>query len=162
MSLVRHLSPLALLLTVAACAAPAPVVDLAAEEAAVRSRGEALVAAEMARDIPTAVSYFTEDAVIHGAMMPPAAGRAALPDLYAGMYEMLGPDGSFSSTSTGITVAASGDLAVEHGVNHFTVGGAMSMGKYLAVWRKVDGEWYVSHLAFSDDQPPPAPAPTGS
>lgn len=151
-------SPLALLLAASACTAAPPAVDLAAEATAVRNRGATLLAAEQARDIPAAVAHFTEDAVIHGGMMPPAAGRAALPDLYAGMYEMLGPDGTFSSNSTGVSVAASGDMAVEHGENHFMVGGAMIMGKYMAVWRKVDAEWYVSHLAFSDDQPPPAPA----
>lgn len=151
-------SPLVLLLAASACTAAPPAVDLAAEEAAIRSRGAALVAAEQARDTPAAVAYFAEDAVIHMAMMPAVTGRAALPELYEGLYSMLGPEGSFSAATTGVTVAASGDLAVEHGVNQFTIGGAMSAGKYLAVWRKVDGEWYVSHLAVSDDQPPPVPA----
>ena len=160
MLLAKPASALALLVTVTACAAPPPAVDLAALEAAIRSRGVALVAAEQARDTPTAVSYFTEDAVIHMAMMPAVTGRAALPELYEGLYAMLGPDGSFTSTTTAVAVAASGDLAVEHGMNHFTVGGAMIMGKYLAMWRKIGGEWYVSHLAVSDDQPPAAP--TGS
>ena len=157
MLLAKPVSALALLVTVTACAAPPPAVDLAAQEAAIRSRMAALVAAEQAHDIPTVVSYFTEDAVIHMAMMPAVTGRAALPALYEGLYTMLGPDGSFTSTTTAVVVAASGDFAVEHGMNHFTVGGAMTMGKYLAVWRNINGEWYVSHLAVSDDQPPPAP-----
>jgi hypothetical protein len=28
------------------------------------------------------------------------------------------------------------------------------MGKYLAVWRKIDGEWFIAALAFGSDSGP--------
>jgi hypothetical protein len=30
------------------------------------------------------------------------------------------------------------------------------MGKYLVIWRKIDGEWFVAAIAVSSDAPPPA------
>jgi hypothetical protein len=31
------------------------------------------------------------------------------------------------------------------------------MGKYLAVWKKIDGEWYAAALSFTSDAPTPVP-----
>jgi hypothetical protein len=33
------------------------------------------------------------------------------------------------------------------------------MGKYLVVWKKTDGEWYVAAVAFSSDASAPSPLP---
>lgn len=148
-----------LALALAACAPQAPVVDLAAAEAAVRARGAALLAAEQARDIPAVMAFYAEDAILQPGGMPQVTGRAGLQGLFEGMVAAMGETGSYASTTTSIQVAASGDLAIEHGVNQFTVGGATTMGKYLAIWRLTGGEWLVSHLAFSDDQPMPASPP---
>jgi uncharacterized protein (TIGR02246 family) len=135
------------------CAA-APQVDVAAETAAIRARSEALANAEAAKDAQTAVTFWTEDAIVQTAGAPETRGKQAVLDGYAGLFGALR---SFKSTTTAITVAASGDLAWEHGVNDFVFatpnGDAPEKGKYLAVWRKVDGEWYVAALAFTSDTP---------
>jgi ketosteroid isomerase-like protein len=49
-------------------------------------------------------------------------------------------------------------MAYEYGINRFvfdTPDGPMEdMGKYLVVWEKTDGEWYVAAIAVSSDAPP--------
>ena len=59
------------------------------------------------------------------------------------------------------SVAQSGDLAYETGVNRmmFTTpqGDVLDVGKYLAVWKKVDGVWYVAALSFTSDARAPMP-----
>ena len=76
---------------------------------------------------------------------------------------------SLQSTTTDVEVAASGDLAVDHGVNNITFntpqGEVKDTGKYLAVWKKVDGQWKLAAISINSDTPmpgapPPPPAPT--
>jgi hypothetical protein len=39
-------------------------------------------------------------------------------------------------------------------------GDLLDVGKYLAVWKKIDGEWYIVALSYSSDAPAPAPVGT--
>ena len=52
-------------------------------------------------------------------------------------------------------------MAWEYGINRLVFtgpdGDIVDLGKYLATWRKVDGEWYVAVVSFSSDALPPAP-----
>jgi hypothetical protein len=41
-----------------------------------------------------------------------------------------------------------------------TQGDLLDIGKYLVVWRKVKGEWYVAALSVSSDAPAPVPVST--
>lgn len=155
----RWSSPLLLAGVLAAGCAPAepaaPPVDLAAEEAALRARGLALVAAEQARDAAAVAAFYTADAIVQPVGLPAVTGRAAFQEFFAGMIAQLPPDASFSSRAGSIQLSTSGDMAVETGVNEFVIGGATTMGKYLAVWRKIDGQWMVAALSWSDDTAPP-------
>ena len=36
-------------------------------------------------------------------------------------------------------------------------GDLLDMGKYLVVWKKTDGEWFVQALSFTSDTPAPVP-----
>ena len=50
-----------------------------------------------------------------------------------------------------------GGLAYEYGINRFIFetpdGPFEDYGKYLAVWTKIDGEWFIAALSFSGDRP---------
>lgn len=146
----------AIALILGACSPPA--VDLDAEQAAIRARGEALVAAESAMDTEAALAFWAPEAIAQGHGMPQAQGREELAAVYTGFFQAVA---EFGSTSTRIDVAASGDMAWEYGINRAVVAGPdgnlLDMGKYLAVWRKIDREWYVVAVAFSSDAPAPAP-----
>ena len=131
---------------------PGPTLDEI--EAEVRARSEAVVAAEMAFDWDAAIPFFAPDVVVQPANAPQYQGREAQLEAYRTFPPML----EFESTPTAIIPSASGEMAYEYGVNHFvfeTPGGPMEdSGKYLVVWTKTDGEWFVAALTFSSDAPP--------
>lgn len=81
-----------------------------------------------------------------------------LRSLYLGFFAAVA---EFGSTTTRIDVASSGDMAWEYGVNRAVVkddqDNLLDMGKYLAAWKKMDGQWFVAAVAFSSDAPAPAP-----
>lgn len=137
-----------------------PQVDIAAETEAVRARSEGIVAAEAAFDIETALTFWAEDAISQGAGAPQVQGKEAIGDLYRQYFES-GMLKEFSGTTSHLEVSAAGDLAYEYGVNRFVLAGPegdlLDMGKYLVVWKKIEGEWFIAALAFTSDAPEPVP-----
>ncbi len=131
--------------------------NLAEIEAEVRARSKAVVEAEETGDYKKAVTFFLPDAVIQPANAPQFQGLDQLLELYE---TVLAQTTEFEGTTTEIIPAAGGDLAYEYGINRFVFetpdGPVEAFGKYLLVWRKVDREWMVAALAFSNDSPPPA------
>jgi len=137
-----------------------PQVDIAAETEAVRARSEGIASAEAAFDVAAALTFWAEDAIAQGAGMPQIQGKQAIGDLYRQYFEG-GQLKEFSGTTSYLQVSAAGDLAYEYGVNRFVLAGPegdlVDMGKYLAVWKKIDGEWFVAALSFTSDAPAPVP-----
>lgn len=152
---LRAVVPILALLT--ACA---PQVDIAAETAALRARSEGVIAAEMAQNADAAAAFYAEDAIVQPAGAPLLRGRDAVRSMYSDVFGS-GAVKQFESIPTLIAVAASGDVGYEYGVNRFTLttpaGDMLDVGKYLAVWTKVDGEWYASLLSYSSDAAAPVP-----
>jgi len=156
---VRTVAAAGWVLALVACGAR-DGVDVAAETAALMERAAALAAAEAAQDRQAALDFWAEDAIVHFAGSPPIVGR----DGIAAMYDQFFPQiREFEAASTQVEMAASGDLAWELGTNRAVVIGGMGdlldVGKYLAVWRKIGGEWYVVAVAASSDTPLMSPAP---
>ena len=146
----------ATVLFVSACSGPA--VDIEAETAAIRARGEALVAAESAMDTQRVLAFWAPDGILQGYGIPLVQGRDDLQAALDGFFQAVA---EFGSTTTDIEVAGGGDMAWEFGVNRAVVAGPdgnlLDMGKYVAVWKKIDGKWYVAAVAFSSDAPAPVP-----
>ncbi len=144
--------------TIAGCGAPQ--VDVAAEMEAVQVRSEGVVAAEAAFDVQKALAFWAEDAISQGAGAPQVQGKEAIGDLYRQYFES-GMLKEFSGTTSYLEVSAAGDLAYEYGVNRFVLAGPegdlLDMGKYLVVWKKIEGEWFISALAFTSDAAEPVP-----
>jgi uncharacterized protein (TIGR02246 family) len=143
---------------VAGCAA-APPVDLTAEADAIRARGAGIVSAEASQDAELSTSFYARDAISQPSGSPQVEGRDAIRELYGHFFSGMLKD--FESATTHIDVAASGDLAYEYGINRMVLNGPdgdlLDVGKYLAVWKKIDGEWYIVALSYSSDAPAPAP-----
>jgi uncharacterized protein (TIGR02246 family) len=136
------------------CASP-PVIDVQAEIEAVRDFDLAWQAAFAAGDVEEALSFLAPDAVMMGPNAPAVVGREA----HRGDFEayFADPDVSSSWTAEVIEVSASGDLAYYRGTYHATVqtpeGPVEDVGKFLAVCKKIDGEWKVIAESTNSDLP---------
>ena len=132
--------------------------ELSRERAALQARTEGVVAAEVAFDVPEALEYWAEDAIMQPAGSPLIKGKKAIRELYEQYFES-GLLREFSGVSSHLEMADSGDLAYEYGVNRMVLAGddhdLLDVGKYLAVWKKINGEWLVVALSFTSDAPEP-------
>lgn len=121
--------------------------------AEILTRSERLVALEKAADWEAAARVFTDDAVFQAAGAPQVVGRDAI----LAAYRSFPPVSDFEGVSSEIVPASGAEMAYEYGVNRFVFDtpeeSVVSVGKYLAVWRKIEGEWFVAALAFSADAP---------
>lgn len=156
MRLGRRVGQYALLFAVAACQRRVETaVDARTAEAEIRARSQAVVAAEIRKDLESVMPFYADSAVIHMEGAPAIRGHTAIRRVYADFF---GAPMTFDrAVTTDIRVARSGDLAYETGVNHFTMtaGGQRTpaTGKYLAVWRRrPDGVWVIESLAVTNDR----------
>lgn len=133
----------------------APSVDLVAEERAIREAGKAWLAAEIAKDIPTIVSFYAEDAIEMASNTPMIQGKDAIRQWYEAWLTPAGVGMTFETAD--IALASSGDMAVERGTYRFTQdsprGRTEDVGKYVTVWKKVDGKWQVAIDTANSDRP---------
>lgn len=97
-----------------------------------------------------------------GAMMAPGApiaqGQPALEKAWGGLMKMPGFGLTFKADQ--ITVASGGDMALDRGTYELTLDGpkgpTKDIGKYVVVWRNVDGQWKVAADIFNSDGAPPS------
>jgi ketosteroid isomerase-like protein len=129
--------------TVAACSAP----NVAADEQAIRDADARWLKAVQSRDTAGEGAVFADDGVAYrdGAQITgPAAFQAHAAQQYTD-----NPKLNPSWTTDDIVVAASGDLAIQRGAYHNTGLGANGdreiSGRFVTVWKKVNGEWKVAH-----------------
>ena len=129
-------------------------------ERALHARSDAFQAAESALDAQRATSFWATDAVVQPAGSPALVGRDAVGALYRQIFGS-GAVKELRGTPSHVEMAKSGDLAYETGVNRIVWktpnGDALDMGKYLLVWKKIDGEWYASAISFTSDAAAPVP-----
>lgn len=138
------------LLVLTACEAR---VDLAAEEQAIRDNAAHWAMLDDQKDAAGVAALFAEDGTLIWTDRTPVQGRAAIERHMATAY-LENPSGEGSWGPDRIDVAASGDLAVEHGAWQ----NPGSEGRYMTIHRKVGGEWQI--LAdMSIETPPDGGAP---
>jgi uncharacterized protein (TIGR02246 family) len=141
----------------AACTAAdtGPVVDLAAEEAAIRDLSAQWMASAQGQDAAAIADLFTAGGttIFDGEMVmgPPAIQASSQADFDEQ------PDAVVSWTTNSVTVAASGDMAYERGAWTSDPDGPGDLGdvhgEYVTVWVKVDGAWKVAVDAGTTIQP---------
>jgi uncharacterized protein (TIGR02246 family) len=131
-------------------------VDTAADERAIRGNVDRWLQLVKAKDAAGISQFYTED----GAVMPPNApigkGRAAIQQTWDSMMRTPAFDLTFAPEQ--ILVSSSGDLALDRGTYRLTAESAgrqqTDTGKYVVVWRKVNGEWKAAADIFNSDLPP--------
>jgi len=143
-------------LALAACAASAPAPDLSAEADAVRALSMRWLDLERSRDAAGVAALFATDGIIFRPQNEPVVGVAAIQEYMAAEYAN-NPTGTVEWTTDRVEVAASGDLASEYGTySESSESGAGDHGRFLTVYRKVNGEWKVAADMSSTTRPAPA------
>ena len=161
---------LALLATspLAACSpqAPPPLPeavarpDLAAEDKAIRDADARWLKAAQARDAAGEAAAFASDGVAYREHVEPMIGPAAF-QAFTTKFRTDNPKSSTTWSTDTIRIAESGDIAVQTGQYHLTGlgpnGDREDKGRFVTVWKKVNGDWKVAHDISSTTMPEPAP-----
>jgi uncharacterized protein (TIGR02246 family) len=139
-----------------------PTVDLAGEEQAIRAQSMAWLDAAKARNAAGEAAVFAEDGIAFRENQEPIVGPAAF-QAYTEADRAGNPQAVVNWTIDRVVVAASGDLAYELGTYQLTglgpTGTEDDTGKYVTVWKKMNGEWKVA-ADISSTTKPEAPTTT--
>jgi len=132
----------------------APAVDVAAEEQAIRNRSAEWMNFANAKDIASVIQVYSPDAMTayDGNVRRGVAEIQAAAE--KGAKE--NPDSVIAWSTTGVRVAASGDLAVETGNITIDPDGEgkkpATTGVFVTAWEKVDGAWRVMADAGTENE----------
>jgi uncharacterized protein (TIGR02246 family) len=142
---------------------PAPVSkpDLAMEEKALRDMDAQWLKAAQERNPAGEAAMFASDGVAYRSHLEPFVGPAAIQAMSTKDYAE-NPETALTWTTDSIQIAQSGDLAIQTGEYHVTgmgpKGNGEDKGRFLTVWKKVDGEWKVAYDMGSTTMPEAPPA----
>lgn len=150
--MTRAAMTLVCLLTAAACA-PTRVPEAFPQEVA-----DAWTERYGLHDAAGIAALYTEDAQL----LPPDAetvtGRAAIQEFYA----RTNPPGSAQIELATLETHVFGDYAYRQGSFRLKgPAGAVAAGKFVELWKKVDGAWLIHRDIWNADAPRPALAVTG-
>lgn len=111
------------------------------------------VAAFKAGDFATIESLMAPDALLLAPGAPPVQGAKAVADIWKGWGELTNVAISFSAAL--VEASDSGDLAYDYGAYTFAFDGDkgpyLENGKYIVVWKKIDGAWRVAADIFNNN-----------
>jgi len=132
----------------------ATAVDVAAEEAAIRNRSAEWMNFANAKDIASVVTVYSPDAMT----AYDGTVQRGIAEIQAGAEQGAkdNPDSVIAWSTTGVRVAASGDLAVETGSIALDPDGEgkkpATTGVFVTAWEKVDGIWRVIADAGTENE----------
>jgi ketosteroid isomerase-like protein len=156
--MLRYTIALSLMCCLAAgCRAPDPApsigmrtdADISADRAAIQKLSATYQAAFKAGDSKQISLLYAEDALIHPANESPVRGRANLDAYFAASN---GEPIDETLDTVEIILSEGGDMAYEVGRTMNSAGA----GKYLTIFRKIDGRWLIAADTWSHDTPPSA------
>jgi len=131
-----------------------PGVDIEAEKQAIRELIQEWFEAENRKDLEATVRACADDIIAQLPNMPQAEGREAMRNFYTEFFKMLV---SIEGGSTKVVVSAAGDMAYDFGWGQMVLEGPEGRiedkTKYLAVWKKINGEWKCVAISSSSDKP---------
>ena len=117
-----------------------------ADEKAIVDLDKAWIKAAQEKNVDKAVSFYADDAVV----LPPGAPIATTPQQRRAVWQGLlsDPKTTIAFGRIRLEVAKSGDLAYDVGWTEMRTTDAQGRtitqrGKYVVVWKKIDGRWKV-------------------
>ena len=127
--------------------------NVAAHELAIRKTNDRWLTLIRDHDAAAVSKLYASD----GAMMAPGApiaqGQSALEKAWGGLMQMPGFGLTFKADK--ILVAKGGDMALDQGTYLLSLTGpkgpTKDIGKYVVVWRNIDGQWKVAADIFNSD-----------
>jgi ketosteroid isomerase-like protein len=120
------------------------------DQQSIRETTSALQTAFNAKDVDKILSLYTENSVFMPPNKPLLRGRTALKGFYDGLIN----GGSKELKLTPADVAGHGPLAYESGSYSMINGDAPDRGKYLFIFRNMNGSWKIEYTSWSSDLPP--------
>jgi uncharacterized protein (TIGR02246 family) len=130
-------------------------VDPQAEAEAISALDRRWQAAVDARDIKAAAAFFAPNGIVMPANGPMIVGREGI-EMWFSEWLVL-PEVSNTFAPDVIEVAVSGDLAYDYGTYRVVIdtpeGRVEDVGKYVVVWKKIDGQWRAALDISNSDLP---------
>lgn len=110
------------------------------------------------RDFQSMQALFTSDSLLLSPNEPAVKGPEAVVQVWKSWAEFTNV--AIAWAANRIDVSSSGDMAYDYGWYTFAFdsenGRVEDKGKYIAVWKKVDGTWKVAADIFNSDLPLPS------
>jgi ketosteroid isomerase-like protein len=136
-----------------------PAVDQAAIATQIQGRTAAFAAGLAARDTNAIGNMYADDAHLLAPNAPRTDGKEAIRQVWAGFMRMPGME--LVPTTGPTMVSEAGDMVVELGTYTFKAldAGGKPMtdnGKYVTVYKKVNGEWKIVVDTWNSDVPFPS------
>jgi uncharacterized protein (TIGR02246 family) len=120
----------------------------------IRQLNQAWVAAALERDLDAMMAIYSLDAQELLPGEPALIGRDAIREYYASLLEDL-PRCSYSYDTQEVTIAESADLAIVRGSYRFVPDDEepddVEVGKFVAVWVYVAGDWRLETTISNSD-----------
>ena len=125
----------------------------ASHEQAIRKTNDRWLALIRDHDAAAVSRLYASDGAMLAPSAPIAQGQPALEKAWGGMMQMPGFGLTFKADK--IVVAKDGDMALDQGAYQFSLSGpngpTKDVGKYVVVWRNIDGQWKVAADIFNSD-----------
>ncbi len=135
-----------------------PAVDATAVTEAITAKDKAYGDAVVAGDVEAIMAQYAPEAVLLPPGAPRMEGSAAIRPMFEAWVEE-GLPSSMALTTGDVTVSSAGDYAYATG--SFSLSGTApdgsewgDQGKYLAVWKNIDGDWKMVADIWNSDNPP--------
>ncbi len=145
--------------TAGAQAPPARATPATSVRAQIERRNAAFATSVVGSDGPAAVAaFYTPDAQVLPPNAPAVTGRAAIGAFWRGPNG--GPPGPLRLETVDVEPGPGGQTATEVGRYTITLpsGTVVDEGKYIVLWRRVNGTWYLHRDMWNSDRPPTPPA----
>jgi ketosteroid isomerase-like protein len=154
----RFVAAAASLVALAVCGPSVSSANTKAAEAAFQAATVAWTEACITGNVDNTVALYAEDALVMAPQVSIVKGHAALREFIVTSQKAEGEGLKLTIAENGRGV--SGDLAWHSGTDASVnaAGTTVMTGKWMQLWRKMNGKWLIIRAIWTDDAAP-APAP---